>query len=103
MKISMVLFGALLVSACTWVNENVEGQKVKLSTTDRANVCQNAGTISASVAPKIGFIPRNKNKIQKELLVLARNEAVKLNADTIAPVSDPVKGVQKFLAYRCVR
>ncbi len=103
MKISIVLFAVLLMSACAWVNENTEGQKISVSTTERASVCQNVGTIKASVAAKIGFIPRNKNKVQKELLILARNEAVKLGADTIAPVSEPVKGAQEYLAYRCIR
>lgn len=102
MKTATVLFCVLLINACTWVNENTEGQKVKLANIDRANVCQNAGVIKVSVASKVGFIPRNKNKIQKELLVLARNEAVKLGADTIAAVSEPVKGTQEYRAYRCI-
>ena len=44
-----------------------------------------------------------KKKVQEELLVLAKNEAVKLQADTIIPVSEPVEGSQKYLAYNCVK
>lgn len=102
MKILTILISTLTISACTWVNENTDGRSVNVSTADRIGNCQKAGDINVSVASKIGFIPRGKKKVQEELLVLAKNEAVKLNANTITPVNEPVKGIQKYLAYNCL-
>jgi CRISPR/Cas system type I-B associated protein Csh2 (Cas7 group RAMP superfamily) len=103
MKILAILISTLIISACTWVNENTDGRSVNVSTADRIGNCQKAGDINVSVASKIGFIPRGKKKIQEELLVLAKNEAVKLQADTIIPLSEPGEGRQQYLAYNCVK
>jgi CRISPR/Cas system type I-B associated protein Csh2 (Cas7 group RAMP superfamily) len=73
-----------------------------VSTPQRTTNCQKVGDINASVASKIGFINRSNQKVQEELLVLARNEAVKLRADTVVAVNKPFKGAQKYVAYDCV-
>jgi CRISPR/Cas system type I-B associated protein Csh2 (Cas7 group RAMP superfamily) len=102
MKTLALLISALTISACTWVNENADGRTVNVSTSQRISNCQKKGDINVSVASKIGFINRSSKKIHEELLVLARNEAIKLRADTIVPESEPTKGTQKYLAYSCV-
>ncbi len=102
MKKLMLLVAILTLSACTWVNENTDGRDVNVSTPQRIGSCQKSGDISVSVAAKIGFINRSSKKIQEELLVLARNEAIKLRADTIVAVNPPLKGTQKYIAYDCV-
>jgi CRISPR/Cas system type I-B associated protein Csh2 (Cas7 group RAMP superfamily) len=102
MKLIAILICTLIISACTWVNENADGRSVNVSTSQRVNNCQKAGDINVSVASKIGFVNRSSTKIQEELLVLARNEAIKLRADTIVATGEPVKGTQKYLAYKCV-
>jgi hypothetical protein len=39
--------------------------------------------------------------VQNELITMAKNEAVVLKADSIAPESEVKDGRQTFLAYRC--
>lgn len=98
----MLFVGIFTLSACTWVNENTDGRDVSVSTPQRIGSCQKSGDINVSVAAKIGFINRSSKKIQEELLVLARNEAIKLRADTIVAVDKPSKGAQQYTAYDCV-
>jgi CRISPR/Cas system type I-B associated protein Csh2 (Cas7 group RAMP superfamily) len=102
MRILVILVCILALSACTWVTENADGRNVNVSTPQRTSSCQKAGDINVSVASKIGFINRSSKKVQEELLVLARNEAIKLRADTIVAVNKPLKGTQKYIAYDCV-
>ena len=103
MKILTILLSTLTISACTWVNENADGKNVYVLNEERVGDCQKVGDINVNITSKIAFINRSKKKVQEELLVLAKNEAVKLQADTIIPVGEPVEGVQKYLAYNCVK
>jgi hypothetical protein len=102
MKKLMLFVAIFTLSACTWVNENTDGRDVNVSTPQRIGSCQKSGDISVSVAAKIGFINRSSKKIQEELLVLARNEAIKLGADTIVAVNKPLKGAQRYTAHNCI-
>jgi len=102
MKVLVVLLGILTLSACTWVNENTDGRDINVSISQRIGNCQKVGDINVSVASKIGFINRSSKKVEEELLVLARNEAIKLRADTIVAVNPPLKGTQQYIAYDCV-
>lgn len=101
MKIIIMVKAFLLISACAWVNENPNGQSVAI--TNGAVNCPAAGTITVSTKHKVTFIKRGSNKVQSELQILARNEALKINANTIKPVSEPVDGKQQYTAYRCPR
>ena len=100
MKILLILISAITLAACSWVNENPNGQSVAITTSSN---CPQVGTINVSTQPKIGFVKRGKKKILSELRVLARNEALKINANTIIPQGEPVEGKQRYLAYACPR
>jgi hypothetical protein len=56
-----------------------------------------------SVKHSVAFIDRNPLRVREELETLARNEAPGLGADTIHPLSEPVRGSQGFAAWRCGR
>lgn len=103
MKFLIPILSLLLLSACTWINENTEGRVISVLTANNVTSCQKAGDIEVSVASTIGFIHRSKTKVQKELLVLAKNEAVKLKANTIVSMNKPIKGAQQYSAYRCTQ
>jgi hypothetical protein len=49
----------------------------------------------------VGPVDRNDIKVRDELEVLARNEAAKMNADTIKPLAEPSDGSQPWGAYQC--
>ena len=91
----------LFTTACTWVNENAAGRSIIITMIDDVKHCKKVGNISAKVKHKIGFIPRNKDKVLRELQTLARNEAVKLNADTIVADGQAIEGKQSYQAFAC--
>ncbi|MGH1440078.1 MAG: DUF4156 domain-containing protein [Cellvibrionaceae bacterium] len=91
----------LILTGCTWVNENTDGRKVLITVIDGVQNCTKVGNIKANVKHKLGFIPRNNDKVTRELQVLARNEAVTLGANTIVADGAPVEGEQSYQAFSC--
>lgn len=108
MKLSLtppILFSLILfsVTACTWVELNSAGRNVSLQDSDNLNqTCQRLGTVNAKTRASVVFgTGRDNKKIKHELAVLARNEAAKLNANTIVAKTQAENGEQSFIAYRC--
>lgn len=97
------LLAALSLSACTWVNQNPAGESVAITDISSLTQCKKIGDISSRTKHKIGFIPRGEAKILSELQTLARNEAIKLGANTITANGDPVDGSQTYQAFLCPR
>jgi hypothetical protein len=52
---------------------------------------------------KIVVVERGSQRLQDELLTLARNEAADLGGDTVVPESLIADGSQVFGVYRCSR
>lgn len=90
-----------ILTGCTWVNENASGRKVVITVIDDVKNCTKVGNINANVKHKLGFIPRNNDKVTRELQVLARNEAVRLGANAIVADSAPIEGKQSYQAFTC--
>lgn len=91
----------LAISGCTWVNENPAGKAVRITQFNQVFSCNKVGDVVVSVKHKVGFISRGKNKVANELTTLARNEAIKINADTLVAKGEPIEGKQEFQAFRC--
>ena len=102
-KLLMTMTAFMVVSACTWVNENPASESVAIVMENNLPQCQQLGTIDVRTKYSVGIIKRGAKKVQTELKSLARNEALKINANTIVPVADPVEGKQQYLAYSCPR
>jgi hypothetical protein len=100
-KLSIIVISTFILSNCTWVNENSQGKTIAIVNSNQINNCQKIGNISAEVKHKVGFIKRNEKKVLKELQVLARNEAVKLGANTIVANGEPSEGKQSYQAFVC--
>lgn len=98
-----LLLLSLVLASCSWVSENKSGQSVAIIGQGETPECQLVGTINVSTTYKIGFIKRGSNKVLDELQVLARNEAIKIDANTISPNSKPVDGKQSYVAFKCPR
>lgn len=103
MKPSAITALLCCLSACTWVNENPAGQSVAIVHSNQLGQCQQAGTISARTKHKLGFIKRGQKKVLQELQTLARNEALKIGANTISATAPPTDGKQTYIAYKCPR
>ena len=95
----------LLLTACgNWVQLTPEGGRVELSgdATQISN-CIRAGRASVKTLDQVIGIERGGQRLQDELLTLARNEAADLGGDTIIPESVITEGVQIFGIYKCRR
>lgn len=86
---------------CTWVKP-VEGvESIALVKAAVVQDCEKLVTSTVLVTHKVGFINRNPSKVANELLTLARNEAVALDADTIVAEGPAMEGKQRFGLYQC--
>ncbi|MBX2809025.1 MAG: DUF4156 domain-containing protein [Cellvibrionaceae bacterium] len=92
-----------LLGACTWVNENPAGQSVAIIASHTSKQCDVVGNIAVRTTHKLGFIKRRDKKVLQELQTLARNEALKLGANTLVADALPTDGKQSYTAYQCPR
>lgn len=100
-NLATIILGALFISSCAWVNENEAGRSVFIIPIEQTTNCQKVGEISAEVRHKVGFVKRSNDKVMEELQILARNEALKLNANTIAATNKALEGKQDYHAFNC--
>nr|WP_164978703.1 DUF4156 domain-containing protein [Pseudoxanthomonas composti] len=93
----------LSLSACTWVpmEEGAKGVRVLPLGAASPSSCRKQGDVVVTVKDKVAFYRRNDLKVRDELETLARNEAPKIQADTIQALGDPADGEQRFAAWRC--
>ena len=101
-KLAALLPLALLASGCTWVHMAPGASAVKV-TSIAPTGCEKRGEVAVSVADKVALYRRNELRVREELETLARNEAPGLGADTITPLEAPIRGDQRFSAWRCGR
>ena len=92
----------VLVSACTWVELNEEGEKVRVLSAAEVTKCTFVGNTTSTITEKIVGVKRHENAINYELISLARNSAIKLDGDTVVADGPAVDGNQVFKVYRCV-
>lgn len=102
MRKTLLLAPVVLLSACSWgIKLDDAGRAVRTAWNSDVSQCQDLGKVTVSVMDRVGPIDRNDIKVRDELEVMARNEAAKMNADTIKPLSEPSDGSQPWGAYRC--
>ena len=99
--LTAVLGGGL--GACnSWVQLTAEGAGVSLAdTASQVRDCARVGRASVQTLGKILVVERGGQRLQDELLSLARNEAADLGGDTVLPESLIADGKQVFAVYRC--
>lgn len=90
----------LVLGACTWVHMAPGASAVRIVQSPPAG-CQKLGEVEVSVKNSIVFVKRNPLRVREELETLARNEGPGLGADTMHPLTEPIKGTQRYAAWRC--
>lgn len=101
-KTLLLLVPVLLLGACTYGIKPDPGSKnVRTAWNGNVSGCHELGKVTVSVADHVGPVDRNNIKVRDELQVMARNEALSMNADTIKPLAEPVDGTQAWGAYQC--
>jgi hypothetical protein len=93
---------AVLLGGCTWVKMEPQGHGIRVAReAEDLSYCARRGEVTVSVRDRVGLYERNELKVRDELEVLARNEAPRLQADTVQPLGEPIEGEQRFVALSC--
>jgi len=90
-----------LIAGCSFVELKPEANTVNTLTADQVLNCKPAGTATTKVIDEVLLISRNEETMAEELEILARNEAIKLGANAIVPISEIEEGQRVFKAYIC--
>ena len=101
-RLSAIALFALSLSACeSWV-QLTPGANVELvGDASRVASCTRVGRANVQTLGKIIVVERGGQRLQDELLTLARNEAADLGGDTVVPESLMANGAQVFGVFRC--
>lgn len=92
----------LATSACApWVKLTEGGADVRNVSRQVAANCTRVGRVSAVTRQDIVGVGRNDERVQAELLTMARNEAAALGANAVVANSEIIDGKQTFDALRC--
>lgn len=90
------------ISACnSWVNVTSAGQLVTVATPTEVTQCTRLGSANTSALSEIAFVQRGSQKLQQELIDLARNQAGDMGGNRIVVESPITEGQQSFGVYRC--
>ena len=92
----------LATTACApWVKLTAGGAEVRQVSQQAAANCTRVGRVSGVTRERVAGVGRNDERVQAELLTMARNEAAALGANAIVATSEIVDGKQTFDALRC--
>jgi len=100
---TLLAVSALALSACSWIQPLPGAFSVALLPANEVTNCKKLGSTHASVASKVGFYQRDFDAVKKDLISIARNEAVNMRGDTIVATSPLENGKMDFAIYRCVK
>ena len=103
LKIALMLTSVLLLSACSWVQPLPGAYGVALLDANDVKQCKKLGSTTTSVLSRVGIYDRNTAAMKKDLILLARNEAVNMRGDTIVAISPVVEGRMEFAIYKCLK
>lgn len=100
-KLFTLFIFALLLHGCTWVKPTDLSETVTLVQTFHVLHCQKKGQTQTHVKDEIGFISRDEETVEEELIALAKNQAATMGADSIVVKGEVNKGNLAFDVYRC--
>lgn len=97
-----VVIGAVLAAGCVFVQPTVQGKKVRILTAGEVERCRPLGTLTSTVADRVGLIQRSREAVEDDVTLNAQNAAAQMGGDTIVPTTAMVDGKQTFEVYRCL-
>ncbi len=102
MKQILLLVVVTALTGCnSWVRVTDAGETVREATAAQVSNCRRIGRATANTMSRVVFVERGGERLQDELLRLARNEAGDLGGNTIVPESVISEGTQTFGVYIC--
>jgi hypothetical protein len=102
-RIILFLSLSTIVSGCTWVSLTSAGEGVRLMGAVNVGNCQRIGGTTARTLNEVARVDRSGEKLQGELITLARNEAATMGGNAIIPESVIQNGAQSFGVFSCPR
>jgi len=101
-KILAIIIILAAVGGCSnWVGLTVEGEGVRLATVAEISNCSRLGRTRSQTLDRIVGVERGAERLQEELLRLARNDAGAMGGNVIVPESLIEEGEQVFGIYSC--
>ena len=101
-KILAIIISLAAVGGCSnWVGLTVEGEGVRLATVAEISNCSRLGRTRSQTLDRIVGVERGAERLQEELLKLARNDAGAMGGNVIVPESLIEEGEQVFGIYSC--
>ncbi len=100
-KILITSFLLAMLVGCNWVQLTSEGRGVRLANSNEVGNCSRIGRTTSQTLSRVAIVERGSDKLQQELLTLARNEAGRMGGNTVAPESLISQGQQTFGVYTC--
>ena len=101
MKFISFLIALPLFMGLSFVDLTEEGSKVREATKDEVNNCKVVGKGTATTRSKRLLFNRKGEKVQNELIGLAKNESATLGADAIVAGEIGKDGKMKWTGYSC--
>lgn len=101
-KILAIIISLAAVGGCSnWVGLTVEGEGVRLATAAEISNCSRLGRTRSQSLDRVVGVERGAERLQEELLRLARNDAGAMGGNVIVPESLIEEGEQVFGIYSC--
>ena len=101
-KILTIIIILAAVGGCSnWVGLTVEGEGVRLATAAEISNCSRLGRTRSQTLDRVVGVERGAERLQEELLRLARNDAGAMGGNVIVPESLIEEGEQVFGIYSC--
>ncbi len=98
------LLGASFVFfvGCSWVDLKPEAAQIEVLGKPAGESCKLLGSVKVQTKSKVGFYHRSEDVLEKELEILALNEASTMDASAIVPVTEvTMDGSRRYNAYQC--
>ena len=99
-KLAALMLLIASLTACNWVQLTQEGAGVRVATLAEMGNCTRIGTTNSSTTSRV-IVQRGGERVQNELVTLARNEAGLMGGNAIVASSTIQDGRQSFVVYRC--
>jgi hypothetical protein len=97
----ILLASALAVGGCSHVKLEPEAEAVRPIPDEEMSACKRLGKTRVKVLSKVLIFHRGAEKVARELEMMARNEAVLMEGNAVAPESEIEGGRQTFGIYLC--
>ena len=101
MKFFSFLIVLPLFMGLSFVDLTEEGSKVREASADEVNNCKMVGKGTATTRSKRVFFSRKGERVQNELMGLAKNESATLGANSIVAGEIGKDGKMKWVGYSC--